>query len=209
MKVIVFGANGKVGRLVVAELLEKGHEVVAFVHGEYYFPDNTKLSVTKGDVYDTKSVANALQNVDAVISALGSWGTKSKNVLTQGMQSIIPAMQSSGVKRIVSLTGADCNAPGDTSSLIHNLSHALFSILAASILKDGENHLDQLIASELDWTVLRSPVMNHSGNADAYTLGNDRPRPWQTIHRHSVARAMVDLLESSTYSCQSPFISRK
>lgn len=208
MKVVVFGANGKVGRIVVSELLKRGHAVTAFVRGEYYFPKDKKLRIIEGDAYDPFSVMSAIKDNDAVVSALGSWGTKHKNVLTEGMRNIIPAMRKHGATRIVSLTGADCRAPDDKPSFVHNLIHALLSMLATKILKDGEAHLDQLIASNLDWTVIRSPVMNESGNPDLYKLSYTRPRLWRTIHRYSVAYAMADSLESKDHIKQAPFITR-
>ncbi len=208
MKVIVFGSNGKVGRLVVDELLKRGHSVTAFVHGTYHFPRNSHLRVIKGDIYEALSIEEAMIGNDAVVSTLGSWGTKKKNVLAEGMRNIIPVMQEQHVSRIVSLTGADCDAPGDTQKFVHNLSHALFSVFAPKILKDGEAHLDQLISSELDWSVVRSPVMNNEGDPEAYQLGKHRPQPWETIHRKSVAKAMVDVLESNNYTQQAPFITR-
>ena len=44
MKVVVFGASGKVGQKVVAELLSRGHEVRAFIHGMSPFDSQANLS---------------------------------------------------------------------------------------------------------------------------------------------------------------------
>ncbi len=50
MRITVFGANGKIGRIVVAKLLEEGHYVKAFVHGRNFFDSNPKLGVVIGGV---------------------------------------------------------------------------------------------------------------------------------------------------------------
>lgn len=209
MKIIVFGANGRVGQLVVAELLKRGHHVRAFVHGNAPFQTSNQLEIVQGDIYDAASVKNAIVGAEAVMSTLGSWGTPKKDILTQGMHNIIPAMRAAKLQKIVSLTGADCNVSGDPMGIVHNLSHALFSVLAGKILKDGENHLDQLADSGLDWSVLRSPVMNDKGEPEKFAITiQKRPGPWKTINRRSVALAMVDVLETNTFNQQAPFITR-
>src|SRR4051812_5760179 len=105
MKVTVFGANGKVGQLLISSLLKDGHEVVAFIHKKNNLPKNPKLKIVKGDIYNKEDVEKALRDSQAVLSALASWGTPRKDVLSAAMKKIIPAMQKTGIKKIVSLTG--------------------------------------------------------------------------------------------------------
>lgn len=209
MKLVVFGANGKVGTLVVKKALSEGHTVVAVVHGDSHLPTHDNLTVQKGDVYDATSVAKAIAGADTVISALGSWGTPKKDILTRGMEHIIPAMQSHKARRIVSLTGADAWAEGDDSSVFHSMTRKLLSIVAGKILRDGEEHIALLQKSDLDWTVVRSPVMNERGNA-AYQLITTRPKPWQTIHREAVAETLLELAiaKANPYTHTAPFIHR-
>jgi putative NADH-flavin reductase len=205
--VTVFGANGRVGRLIVSGLLERGHTVTAFVHTAGDMKGTDQLRVLEGDIYEAESVEDAVAGADVVISALGSWGTPRKDILSTGMKHIIPAMQSHGVKRLISLTGAEARADGDHLSLIHRAAHFAASLLAGKILRDGESHIRQLEGSKLDWTVIRSPIMNESGSSH-YVLKPKRPYPWQTINRQAVADAMVQQLNDSHFSSQSPFITR-
>lgn len=207
MKVAVFGAGGKVGSLVVGELLTRGHQVNAFVHSRPPRAEADGLKIVKGDVYDAPSVTDAIAGCDAVISALSSWHSPRKDVLSAGMTAIIPAMRSAGVSRIISLTGADARVAGDRLGMFHRLSYPLLSLAAGKVLQDGEAHIRQLQESGLQWTVLRSPVMT-PGAVEAYALRDDRPLPWTTVPRQAVAKAMCDLLESGGYDGQSPYIVR-
>lgn len=205
--VTVYGANGKVGSLVVQALLERGHSVTAFVHRSNGLVASAKLRIVEGDIHDAAAVDSALEGSDAVISALGSWGTSMKDILSSGMSGIIPAMQRRGIKRIISVTGAEARAHGDTLSLLHRLAHLGANLIARKILVDGEAHIRQLEASDLDWTVIRSPVMNGKGSS-RYHLTTKRPFPWQTINRQAVADAMVQQLNDSHYAKSAPFITR-
>src|SRR4051812_21694445 len=101
MHLVIFGASGKVGRIITQKALKNGHSVTAFVHNHADFPHHPMLTIYRGDIRDPASVAKAIKGADAVISALGSWGTPTKNILSEGMRVIIPAMEAQGIRRIV------------------------------------------------------------------------------------------------------------
>lgn len=205
MKVIVFGANGRVGSLVVKELLARGHEVTAFVHGNNSFASHPLLHVVSGDVQDPQDVVGALKNVQVVISTLGSWGTPTKDILSKGMQAIVPAMQAQGLTRIVSLTGSAACKPGDNWGFFAKLARQGLKLIAPEILKDGEQHIQTLIDSGLQWTVVRSPVMK-DGDSTSYTLNDKVPGALERVNRQAVAKALVDRLSNETFVQQAPHI---
>lgn len=189
-RIVVFGANGRVGRLVVEHALTSGYRVVAFVHHHHDFPDNTNLSIVQGDIYKREDVEAALKGADVVISALGSWGTPKKDVLYTAMNAIIPAMKELGMSRIISLTGSEARATGDALGIIHRVAHVMLGFVAGKILRDGERHIQLLEQSGLDWVVIRSPIMLSSPRR-SYRLDARRPRPWATISRQAVAYAIL------------------
>ena len=206
-KIVVFGANGRVGRLVVTRLLRRGHEVTAFVHAARGMKSKGKLRVIEGDIHDAEAVDTALAGANAAISTLGSWGTPTKDIVATGMKHIIESMERRRIQKVISLTGAEARAANDHLSFIHRAAHIAASVAAGKILRDGEKHIAMLESTELEWTVIRSPVMNESGSA-RYRLSNRRPYPWQTINRNAVADAMVEMLENEQYVQTSPFINR-
>ena len=209
MKIVVFGANGKVGSMVTEQLLSEEHQVVAFVRGQQNFLEHSNLTILKGDIYNTDAVNTALVGADAVISCLGSWGTKNKDILTTGMKNIIPAMQKNNIKRLITLTGGDALLPDEKKTIIQVFTRPIFKLTAGKILRDGENHLVLLENSGLDWTTIRSPVMNEFGNPKKFQLKNTPPNPLRTVHRQSVARAIVNQLEDEAFIKKAPFIYRK
>lgn len=210
MQITVLGASGKVGRLVVAEALARGHRVVAMVHQHNPFDAQDNLVVQAGDVHSGHQVAACLHGSQAVICSLGSWGTASKDIVASGTRQAIVAMHALGVSRIVSLTGADAYAAGDQRPvpLLRRLSHLAAQATAGKILRDGEAHIRLLAASHLDWTVLRSPVMTN-GSDRLYRLTLRPGTPWQTISRRAVAKGLLDQLEEPGYLGAAPFIYRQ
>jgi putative NADH-flavin reductase len=208
MHITVFGANGKVGRLVVKTALGHGHSVTAFVHSSSSFTHHPHLTIYRGDVRNPQSVSKAISGTDAVVSTLGSWHTPRKDVLSSGMQAIIPAMHHYGIRRIVSLTGADARMSGDEKSRWHRITHACLSLFARKVLCDAEEHIRLLQTSGLDWTVIRSPAMLEFGDPKKYRLDTVRPMPWHTIHRKSVVDSIIREIEQPSTSSAAPYICR-
>ena len=207
MHITIFGASGKVGRQVVTGLLAQGHEVTAFVHSHSPFDEHTKLQVVRGDVHDATAVRKAVQGSDVTISTLGSWHTKSKDILASAVANIILAMQGQGTKRLMTLTGAGALWEHDQPSLFDKANHMLLSLIAPNILRDGEEHLRQLTDSGLDWTCLRSPIMTH-GRRSSYRLIDSLPAPWATIPRTAVVAALIEQITNIDHLKQAPFIRR-
>ena len=68
MNLIVFGASGATGRLVVETALSAGHLVTAFVRDAARLPmTHSRLRIIEGDAMDPASVASVLSGHDAVL----------------------------------------------------------------------------------------------------------------------------------------------
>ncbi|SFY48888.1 NAD(P)-dependent oxidoreductase [Streptomyces sp. F-1] len=72
MRIAVLGATGRVGRLVVEQALDRGHEVVALVRRpqQYAQPARGGVEVRRADVTNPQSFPE-LGDVDVLVSALG------------------------------------------------------------------------------------------------------------------------------------------
>ena len=191
MTIYLFGATGKVGRLVLAEAKRRNIKAVCF----------------EGDVRSRHDVNDFFKiNGDngVVVSALGSWGTKTQDILTIGMKNIIPAMRRNKLTRIISLTGADTRLDGDSPSISSRLLEVIMKIITPKVYNDGQKHLELLAKTNLDWTVIRSPKMKN-GEKNSYHLNSQCPQIWQRINRKSVAKAMIDCIENKP-NIKAPFI---
>jgi putative NADH-flavin reductase len=206
MNIVVFGASGKVGRLVVNRLIEQNHKVTAFVHKNNPFEANKRLMIMKGNIYSQEDIDKAIKGCNIVISTLGSWNTPKKNILTSGMEIIIPSMKKHNINRIITLTGADAQSKQDKISPTSLMTHFIFGLIARKVLIDGERHLQILEASDLNWTTIRSPRMRNSDSSGKYLLDFNYPKPWQSVSRRDVAKAICDLVDNKGFLGKSPFI---
>lgn len=68
LKIIVYGATGRVGSRVVNEALERGHDVIAVSRDPTQIKQqHARLSTAKGDILDRDSVAGLISGQDVVV----------------------------------------------------------------------------------------------------------------------------------------------
>jgi putative NADH-flavin reductase len=93
MKILVIGSTGRTGRHVLAQGVERGHEITAFARRPELLAGSTGLAaVHQGDACDPAAVRAAVRGQDAVIAAVGG---------SQIARTLIDAMRESGVRRLV------------------------------------------------------------------------------------------------------------
>jgi len=72
MNLVVLGATGRIGRLVVEQALAAGHTVTALVRSpEKLAVRDPNLHVVTGQATDPTALARVLDRADALISTLG------------------------------------------------------------------------------------------------------------------------------------------
>lgn len=212
MRIVLFGASGKVGRVVARQALARGYKVVAFVHSRNPFGDEPGLEVVQGDIYSSEDVRKAISGCDAVISCLGSWGRKTpegnRNVLSSAMKQIIPAMREQQISRILTVTGAGASPPDKEMSFFEKLILKLLAPFpAGKVFADGNRHMQLLMDSGLDWTTIRSPVMSARPGTE-YHLELKAGNAFPTIGREAVVASLLDQLESHEWSGKAPALYR-
>lgn len=207
MHITVYGASGKVGQLLIKELLANQHTVTAFVHSHNPFNGLTGVAVITGSVEDQAAVTLAAVDSEVLISTLGSWGTPTKTVVSTGTKAIIAAARQHNIERVITLTGASAFCRADQPTYLDRCTHHLLNVLAPKILKDGEAHLQLLEASSLNWTTVRSPAMLNFGKSD-YRFTTRLPSLLATISRPAVVRAIVDQVTATDHYKQAPVVRR-
>ena len=77
MKVLIIGATGGTGRILLEKAVEQGHEVTALARNpSAVAPRDYRPRVLRGNVLDPDAVEAAVAGQDAVLSALGTRSTK-------------------------------------------------------------------------------------------------------------------------------------
>lgn len=208
MKVAIFGASGRTGKPLVEQALATGHEVTAFVRDPSKLGiGHEKLTIVKGDVKEPTKVREAVSDADAVLSALGHTKSSAKDVQTVGTENIVAAMEESGVRRLVSLTGAGVGDPKDEPKLFDKVITTLLKLLQKDVLEDGENHARAIEKSGLDWVIVRGPMLTEGEKKGEYRVGYVGKNSGTKISRADVADFMLRQTEDDSYLGQKPMVS--
>lgn len=107
MKIVVFGAGGRIGQRIVQEALHRGHTVTAVVHDPARAPEpGERLTTVVGDVRDPAQVARLAAGHDIVASAVGPTGEQGRQMLVDAAHALIAGTKRAGVPRLIVVGGA-------------------------------------------------------------------------------------------------------
>ncbi len=189
MVVTVFGASGQTGRLVVQELLDKGHTVRAFLRDPNKLSIfNTRLEVIAGDARDKVAVDQAIKGADAVISALGSTRKEKDPVFSAAMKIIIAAMAKHGCKPISVISAQGVGSEPDDGLA---LPLRIFRKLLGEPIRDMRRMEDELKACDLEWTILRPGGLYDQPLGDYEVVEGNAIRGGGRTRRADLADALV------------------
>ncbi|MGB8423639.1 NAD(P)-dependent oxidoreductase [Paraburkholderia sp.] len=161
MKVLVLGATGGTGRLIVHDALEKGHSVVVLVRSKARASDFPGADLIEGDACDEGALMHALKGCDAVISSLGTGVSpfSEVSVLTEATRALLPAMARSGVRRLICISALGV---GDSRGHGGFVFDRLFQpLLLRHAYKDKGRQEAAIRASSLDWVIVRPAMLTN------------------------------------------------
>ncbi|PXX65208.1 putative NADH-flavin reductase [Nocardia tenerifensis] len=206
MKIAVFGATSTVGRLVVAQAIEEGHEVTAFTRDAAGLEQrHERLHIVKGDVLDTNSVERAVAGQDAVLVSLGA-GRKGV-IRAEGTRAVLEAMHRTGVKRVIVQTTLGV---GDSRGNLNFVwKYLMFGMLLREAFADHVRQEGYVRASDLDWTIVRPSAFTDGPLTRGFRRGfpADERGLSLKISRADIADFMLEQLTDDTYLRRTPGIS--
>jgi len=196
-RVLVIGASGPTGRLIVEAVGNSGIAVRALARDPGRLgPQPSGGDVTRGDVLDQASLARAMTEVDAVVSALGAkLELRPVTLLSAGTRNVIAAMRESGVERLVCVTGVGAGDSRGHGGFAYD--RLILPTLLRYMYAD-KNRQEQVVHdSGLDWTIVRPARLVDAPARGTYrvitTFAGERMR---TISRADVAGFIArELLE--------------
>jgi putative NADH-flavin reductase len=200
-RVLIVGATGGTGRQLVAQALDLGHEVTAFVRDPSKLGiEHPRLTVVEGDVLDYGSVEAAVRGQEAVVSALGHkryFGPT--RILSKGTRNVLRAMEAQGVRRFVCETSLGIGDSAGRMGLYYTF--LVIPIIVPFYFWDKTRQERLIARSNLEWVIVRPGALTDAGKRGRVRHGRHVGSYLRTVRvsRTDVADFMLHQLESDAY----------
>lgn len=205
MKVLVLGATGGTGRLIVRDAVAKGYSVVALVRSTAH-ADLPGAELIEGDARDEATLARAMDGCDAVVSALGTgMGRRKVDLLTVATRALIAVMTRNDVRRLVCISALGV---GDSRGHGGFVFDRLFQpLLLSQAYKDKNRQEAAIRVTSLDWVIVRpARLTDDQARGSVRAVTNLASINGGKVARADVARFAVEQLTADTWLRQTPVI---
>lgn len=187
MKVFVIGAHGQIGKLLVAQLLDRGDEVVAGIRDAKqrdFFEDQGAATQLFDLTEQPDEMAKVLAGVDAVVFSAGSGGKTGDDqtllIDLDGAVKSMEATQKAGTKRFVIVSAMNAE---DRTRWTAIQPYYVAKHYADLYLKDE---------TSLDYTIIKPGVLTNDAGKGGLILDQTKGK----IAREDVAETIVSALHN-------------
>lgn len=199
MKVVVLGASGRTGRHVVREALETGATVTAVIRSEAKRPatPHGRLRVVVGDPCDPQFLATVFRGQEAVISTLGGRRPtkKATAIYQRSADAIAEAARETGLRKVVVTSSALLFPP-------RRLFEKLLAAAVRNVVGSATRMERTLCRAELDVVVARCGFLTNTEETRYRAELGSLPASGSSVSRLSLARFLVDTVQTSWSGCQ-------
>ena len=181
----VFGASGRTGTHIIDELIGRDVNIRAFSRRTKENADTDSLNWVVADVTNKESLAEALKNVDVIISAIGPVdGDNSENVDYLGTINIVSAAKENGVQQIIYMSSIGAGGA-------ENISTVMLNLLANKTMKWKALAEEQIRNSGIPFTIVRpGGLLGEPATQGIQFSQGDNVLGW--IPREDVASVLVE-----------------
>jgi len=188
MRVTVIGGSGRTGKLIVEQLLDAGHQVVATIRNPRHMAEMVKLGAEVQLVDLDKSafdtIVTAMTGSDAVVFAAGSAAGEPSALDRTGTLRTVRAAEKAGVKRYLSVSSIGASTGLSTRQMNDEMKDYYKQKRAAA---------KHITGSTLDWTLVEPAELTDDKALGKLTASIERIEE-TPISRADVAAAVAATL---------------
>lgn len=208
MKIAVFGGSGRTGQILVRKALEQGHEIRALVRTPSKMTaSHPRLTLVQGNLQDRNKVAETITGTDCVISLVGPGKGEKADLMRSLAAHLVETMSAAGIRRVIYITGAGVTQPEDPPALTAKILIPIMKLFARDVLDDSFGGVNRIKASNLDWIVIRAPMLGDDPVSGVYRTGYIKPT-FKKLPREDLADFILKQLNDNTWLGKLPIISK-
>ncbi len=166
MKLLLIGATGRIGRVVLAEALRRGYHVTALARhlGSLATYAHPNLTVAEGNLLQPTTLGAVVPGHDAVVLVAGGRGPAGTTPLAAGTANLIWQLQCANVQRLVVLSRQGAGASLVQMSRWWRWTTRRFN---RHRFADHDQQEENVRQSGLAWTIVRASELT-DGPATGY-----------------------------------------
>jgi putative NADH-flavin reductase len=215
MHILLLGASGRTGKLILHEALSASHTVTALVRDPTSLTPTPGLTITTGSPLSTPSIEAAITSPslpDAIIIALASVRqtdspfskpTSPPRLLTESHARVLEVVRKFGIKRLRLLT-ISAFGVGDSNRNVVLPVRLVLNYSSMAYAFEDHYEVEKLVrrtaeewereGRSLEWTLVRPCMLNDKEAAEVKVLGNDGKGAglMAGVSRGSVVKFMVE-----------------
>lgn len=199
--ILILGATSGIGACAVEEAVSRNLPVRAFARSADQLETRDLVEPFAGDARSAEDVTAALQGVEAVIYALGIkeriamlW--ERETLFSESTRILLDAMQDSGTRRLVVVTGFGAGRSKSAMSSLERLGHRA---VLGKPYADKDRQEAMIVESDLDWTIARPVILTNGPKSGRLKVLRD-PDTWRNglVSRRDVAGYLIDCVVNET-----------
>jgi uncharacterized protein len=158
LKIVIIGITGRMGKRIVKELIDRGHEVTGINRRPEQVSVQVKdvrIKTLVGDTANYESILSGIQGADVVVLATAPT-REHPEAYVKNNQNVIRAVKAAGIKRLIALSNyMALKGPDGRRMLEAEPPHPWFYNIEAVFEKEVEIFRNE---TQLDWLLVSPPA---------------------------------------------------
>ena len=205
-RLLILGATGRVGRLVLNEALKRRHQVTVLVRTpEQLGQVSPVVRIVRGNALDPAVVAAAIAGQDAILYVLGAGNVRNTTLFSDSTRILLDQMQRQGVRRFICVTGVGAGETKGHGGFLYD--RILYPLFTKGIYADKDRQEALIRQSDTDWTIVRpAPFRNRTPPGPLRVETSVADIVLRKISPQEVAAFLLEEVEQGRYMRQAVFI---
>ncbi len=206
MRILILGATGPTGRLVLERALQSGDTITVLARRpEAWNELKGKIRVIAGDATSPDDMVKAMMGQEAVISTLGTGKSlRADELFTRAADAVIQAAKQTGVTRLVWMSSFGVGDTIQDASLGQKI---IYKTLLSNVFRNKEASEQKIRESGLNWTIVYPTTLKNGPARGEYRVAERmKMKGTAWINRADVADFIYKAVYDDEWICRDAVI---
>ena len=212
-QITILGAENLVGKILLQKAINKGIKVKVLVQNKEELKDFTQsIEVIEGSYFDKHKLQKALKNSQIILSTIdfdlhNNLTFEDEDKYINSIIFIIQQMKSNKQSRWISISSAGVKKEGENLSLARKILRVKLMTISKSIINVRERELHLLEKSNLDYTIVRCPIIKEK--VEGTFIANDHNFAGNTVDTNQLSNFMFNEITTRNWLKSAPVVGIK